>query len=724
MSAAGQTVLALLRGMAAFFLRSFELLLELLRPRRGVAMLVTVLLVLFLGASFFSTLEGLYQLAETEGGSFNPVSYGVAILVAAAVTAFMWVMLERARLPGPILVRLLCIGLYFAALVWSFSFGYSFWWSKIASRADSTQSINRVVGELGQAIGAANSRVTAISSQLATVAGQSEAMAKQEDEIGGSCRVASGAGRQHLWQARQQVNARILVEVNQIQAGWVADIGGKLAGIKSDRDNILKNADKLTSEERNRRFSEVYENSKAAANDINEATKTSGPATGRRLRDLADQLNQPPGSPKFTCYDPDLAGSLIYIAGQIEKPIDIRIPAWAPIEGRHATTAATARLAGTLLAPLAKSLDLPPGQPRMEGRDWTAFLAAFMIDLAIVALTFIRPRPGGQTFMADVEADHETTHRLSELLRRYSQAAQQLLHDLYFSVGHRQYIALPDAVWKSSEGLDPRGLHLAMAAVANRLSARRCTSPSEALVTHAADRLRLAGWSPPGDTIAHRRSGIRGGLRDMLLGSVHPYHPTIYRIQEADRNEALRLLAEQDLPPPPRRERPGRHPSRYPVERGRGAVLGDEPQLTPPVATAAAVADEPTVATKNTKKKATADPGIVQDLYAAAVGYRSKGDLAEAEKFLAVIRDQLPQMAASGIEVLGLDGVAEQPFDAAAPFLQIAAEPSDLPRGFVLRVEQLAFVQRNGSKRKVLKEGSVVVSAGRVPDDLASDKAV
>jgi hypothetical protein len=582
---------------------------------------------------------------------------------------------------------------YLFLVVWTVGFGYSFWWGALAAKMASTARMSLVLDQLDNQLTAAGGQLKATADNMDRVEKLSEASAEQEDLSGGSCGIPSGPGRAKLYQARMAVARDVRSQINAIRRGWLSDVQREIGTLGTRKKAFDAAAEELNPEKRTADFSELYESSRRSARDINAESAGNAGYAASALDMTARQLLITPEQRGFTCYDKTLAEGLGFAARNLRKPISIHLDEWHPMEGSSATKEGFLRLWGTVL----RAVGIDTKLEGLQNLDWLPLVIAIAVDCGILVLTLSRPRAGGETFLAEGRKDQETQSRLREILRLHSAAAKYIFYDLYFPVGRKHYIAIPDILWREPEGLDPRSLHLAMAALKRRLAAVLLANPSRDVLRLAVQRLRQLHWAAPTDIPEGVVLKFNERLARLLRGSAEPDHPAIYEISEIDRNEAICILSESG-------ERP-----EYRQEPARNTAAARSAAVEPP-------SPEPRAPSMPPPAGVTLDfsPGAswLEKAFAAAVSFRRQGRDADAAGMLQIIRAELPSLREKGIDVLGLEGMEGTPFDPDQPFSIISEEPSPLPRNTILRVEGLAFVatEPHKGKRRVIKEGHVVVA--------------
>jgi hypothetical protein len=676
----------LAQGVGSFVANSLDLVIGLVRPVRQLGYLVSLLLIVLLIASWTSTMIGIGNLASSHGADLNLIGWVFVSIVCLATTALMWLMLEHTRMPRHPFLRVVTGAAYLFLLVWTASFGYSFWWGALAARADSDSQIADVIKSLDQQLTGVHAQLNAVSRQMSTAEQAAQKQQKFEETSGGSCGIPSPPGRSVLYQARQSVTANV-DNISMDVDNWLSGVNAEIDKLDEDR-KIMAGASNASAEARNVAFGEAYDSAQKSATVINAASRASARTVSGLLESQARALSIPPGQSGFTCFDSGLAGQLKGTAQGIEQsPIYIQLPLWRPLEGNASAEEGFIRLWGTAGAPFSHMSAADASLNQMHGRDWLALIAAIAVDGGIFILTLLRPRGGLEGFMTDTSVDREVQHEVTRILRSHQKAAALLLYELHFQYGRNQYIVVPDILWSEPGQEQPRSLHLAMAMLKRRLSTRRLTNPSPMLLKFARHRLAELNWTPrtPIDQVEER--GWWQRLRRHVRGSTAPGHPIIYQIDELERNEAIRLLHEGSEPAPePREERSHRRAEeRYSRQGQRESRLPAIPF----------------------------SPSGIDRVYAGAMSLMRDGFHEQAEGFIQAIRAELPALQERGIEVVGLDNVVGQIHNPKLhPFTVVGQATSSRPSHEILEVATLAFVQPTITGHRVLREGAVIVSEG------------
>lgn len=146
----------------------------------------------------------------------------VVIAIVVALTFLMWLALRETfgykRWLGE---RLIMFPPYLFLALWSIGFGYGFWWSLIAGEEATRTSPAALQEDSRDAGNAVAARLDAVKSQLDNVVASSDSQMSRYETSGGSCGVASGAGRGPLYNARRSVHDRVASLRDGIQRSWL-----------------------------------------------------------------------------------------------------------------------------------------------------------------------------------------------------------------------------------------------------------------------------------------------------------------------------------------------------------------------------------------------------------------------------------------------------------------------------------------------------------------------
>ena len=197
--------------------------------------LIGVATLMLLAISGYATWSGMHdfivgvstqahQMVEGPGGiALDRQDFVIAIV--ATLTFLMWLALrETFGAQRRITERMITFPLYCFLAAWSIGFGYGFWWSLIAGNEATRTSLARLQEDARDAAGAVTARLQAVRAQLDGVTAWSDGQMTREETSGGSCGVASNAGRGPLYAARRTVRDQITALRDGIDRSWLAPI--------------------------------------------------------------------------------------------------------------------------------------------------------------------------------------------------------------------------------------------------------------------------------------------------------------------------------------------------------------------------------------------------------------------------------------------------------------------------------------------------------------------
>lgn len=334
-------------------------------------------------------------------GGLSVSSEMLVIAVVVALSFLMWLALRESFGVGRTWrERAIMFPLYVFLAIWSIGFGYGFWWSLIAGEEATRTSMAALQEDARDAANAVAARLDAVKSQLDNVVVWSDGQMAREETSGGSCGVASGAGRGPLYNARRSVRDAVTSLRDGIQRSW-------LEPVKADVELLQQAAASLggeTVEARQREFEARSSQIRSRARSIAARSNELGASTAAEMRALAETVSVPPGKPGFSCYDPTLGQRLAQAAEQAAQPAELKLRAAVFTEGPAGVANAIKNLwanmgayAGSLVEFVASGGKVSPGRTSggepITGRDLIALLATIGIDLGLFALTAFNPPP-------------------------------------------------------------------------------------------------------------------------------------------------------------------------------------------------------------------------------------------------------------------------------------------------------------------------------------------
>jgi hypothetical protein len=387
--------------------------------------LIGVATLMLLSISCYATWSGLHDfiigVSETPtrhlpGIAINSEAFVVGIVVA--LTFLMWLSLrETFGAQRRISERLITFPLYLFLALWSIGFGYGFWWSLIAGNEATRASLSRLQEDARDAASAITARLQAVQAQLDNVVSWSDSQMAREETSGGTCGVASNAGRGPLYNARLGVRDQVASLRDGISKSW-------LMPVQADADQLGKIAalpDGGTFAERQLQFDAKAAEIRVTALGIAARSNELGASTAGEMRALAAAVSIEPNQPGFSCYDPTLAQRLRQAADQAAEKAEPQLPPAAFSEG-PAGVANAVKTLWTNVGAFATSLTrfvstggkesfhrTASGVP-ITGRDLIALLATIGVDLGILAMALLNPPATGPVRRDGLAANDARLH--------------------------------------------------------------------------------------------------------------------------------------------------------------------------------------------------------------------------------------------------------------------------------------------------------------------------
>ena len=330
----------------------------------------------------------------TEG--FSVSHHSLVIFITIALTFLMWLSLREAiGAQRRLIERLVTWPLYIFLALWSIGFGYGFWWSLIAGEEATRNSMSALQEDARTATGSISARLDAVKAQVDSFVAWSESQMSREENSGGSCGVASGAGRGPLYNARRSTRDSVASLRDTIANSWLGPVNAELDLLKKAGSAI----EGATPDERQKKFEAVSAQVRGSARAIASRSNELGKSTAAEMRALADSVSVPPGQPGFSCYDPTLAQRLRQAAEQAAVPATITLREAAFNEGPAGVANAVKNLWSNLGSYMysaatwvfsGKTSTTTAGEP-ITGRDVIALLATIGIDLGLFVLALLDP---------------------------------------------------------------------------------------------------------------------------------------------------------------------------------------------------------------------------------------------------------------------------------------------------------------------------------------------
>ncbi|HET6389089.1 hypothetical protein [Hyphomicrobium sp.] len=341
--------------------------------------------------------------SATPTGQSGSMSVSNDVLVAAVVVALtflMWLTLrETFGAKRRLRERLVTFPLYVFLAIWSIGFGYGFWWSLISGQEATKTGLAGLQEDARDASAAVAARLDAVRGQLDSVVSWSDSQMSREETSGGSCGVASGAGRGPLYNARKSVRDAVSSLRDGMTKSWLEPVQADVQALRQAAD-VLGGA---TIEERQRNFENKASEIRGLARNIAARSNQLGQATASEMRALAESVSQPPGRSGSSCFDPTLADRLRDAAAQAEQPAELKLREAVFNEGPAGVANAVKNLWSNIGAYTASAFryvvsggkvitagHTESGEP-ITGRDVIALLATIGIDMGLLAMAIINP---------------------------------------------------------------------------------------------------------------------------------------------------------------------------------------------------------------------------------------------------------------------------------------------------------------------------------------------
>ena len=341
--------------------------------------------------------------SATPTGQSGSMSVSNDVLVAAVVVALtflMWLTLrETFGAKRRLRERLVTFALYVFLAIWSIGFGYGFWWSLISGQEATKTGLAGLQEDARDASAAVAARLDAVRGQLDNVVSWSDSQMSREETSGGSCGVASGAGRGPLYNARKSVRDAVSSLRDGMTKSWLEPVQADVQALRQAAD-VLGGA---TIEERQRNFENKASEIRGLARNIAARSNQLGQATASEMRALAESVSQPQGRSGSSCFDPTLADRLRDAAAQAEQPAELKLREAVFNEGPAGVANAVKNLWSNIGAYTASAFryvvsggkvitagHTEAGEP-ITGRDVIALLATIGIDMGLLAMAIINP---------------------------------------------------------------------------------------------------------------------------------------------------------------------------------------------------------------------------------------------------------------------------------------------------------------------------------------------
>ena len=216
----------------------------------------------------------------------------LVIAIVVALTFLMWLALrETFGAKRRLRDRLITFPLYLFLALWSVGFGYGFWWSLIAGEEATRSSLSNLQEDARDASSVVVARLDAVRIQLDSVVSWSEGQMAREERSGGSCGVASGAGRGPLYNARRSVRDSVASLRDGIKTSWLGPVQADIEALKKS----AAGPEGVTVEERQKKFEAMASGIRAKARSIAARSNELGKSTASEMNALAAVVGDPAG---------------------------------------------------------------------------------------------------------------------------------------------------------------------------------------------------------------------------------------------------------------------------------------------------------------------------------------------------------------------------------------------------------------------------------------------
>ncbi len=438
----------------------------------------------------------------TEG--FSVSHHSLVVFITVALTFLMWLSLREAiGAQRRIIERLVTWPLYIFLALWSIGFGYGFWWSLIAGEEATRNSMSALQEDARTATGSISARLDAVKAQVDGFVAWSESQMQREEASGGSCGIASGAGRGPLYNARRSTRDSVASLRETIANSWLSPVNVELEQLKK----VGVVTDGATPAERQRNFEAVSAQVRGSARAIAQRSNELGKSTASELRALADSVSVPPGQPGFGCYDPTLAQRLRQAAEQSAVPASIVLRDAAFNEGPAGVANAVKNLWSNLGSYLystvtwaftGKTSTTTTGEP-ITGRDVIALLATIGIDLGLFVLALLNPPSVGpvrrdalaeqqaRLHVADPKVVRQIEAAIQTAIRRAPDVDIEWVRQHFLHHNGSSYFVIPNLYSAKRDGPDSKKEELRalamnqLAGVFDDLKLVRALSPDQLL---------------------------------------------------------------------------------------------------------------------------------------------------------------------------------------------------------------------------------------------------
>ena len=317
------------------------------------------------------------------------------------------------------LLRALACLFYLFFAFWSVGFGYGFFWKELAGEEFTRDQFSAAIERVSQSVDAANEALATVETSVLSASSTARARADEEAANGGTCsnRPGSIPGDGPLTRARFAFADRAQALSDDVSERWIGRLTTdrtilqrRIIALSSNitptgvADNEeaellakLATASRLSSNERERVFTQVFDDARAFTAKANALKASNAGQFAGRLELLAKNVGPSPDNPNQPdparaddvsyCWDTVLNEKLLASAQSLRTIQDMPAPEFEFTEGPKATRAAFFNLA--------KAATPPWGNNAAKGiqfgeKEFIALFASIAVDLGILFLTIIR----------------------------------------------------------------------------------------------------------------------------------------------------------------------------------------------------------------------------------------------------------------------------------------------------------------------------------------------
>jgi len=353
-----------------------------------------------------------------EASSSEIATRAVLFLITLTLTIAMVYFLFQAINSRIGTIRVFSTMGYVLLMTWSVLFGFTFWWTFLASRGETLDRFDSALEQIELGLRSAASTQDRSLNQLDNLRMRAETTMKEEEDKGGTCGGPQVPGQGPQFRLRDTINNEITDLINRLNQG-VLTFQGKATQrseqIKVDREAIAA----MSPQERAEQIENINQSYSVALTDLNDETRLQFNRFAAEIRALAAKMNvEQPNLAQGFCSDRPFAGRLVAIAQKFDSWKEIELPNIVSAEGANAITEAMERLLTAILGSyvagkrvtnaivdnLGASQDVKASAAAdqatttLKPRDLLALFIALIIDsfLVLTALTIRRqPLAGG-----------------------------------------------------------------------------------------------------------------------------------------------------------------------------------------------------------------------------------------------------------------------------------------------------------------------------------------